>query len=1016
MGVPEITLELIERFERNRDAYVSGAYNEFQLRKEFLDPLFESLGWDMQNKLGYAEAYKDVIHEDAIKVGGFTKAPDYCFRIGGTRKFFVEAKKPSVNLKDDTSPAFQLRRYAWSAKLPLSILSDFEEFAVYDCRVKPVKTDKASAARILYLTYEQYPDKWDELASIFARDAILKGSFDKYVETTKVKKGTAEVDDAFLKEIETWRDLLARNLALRNPGLSQHELNYAVQTVIDRMIFLRICEDRGIEDYGRLMALQNGSNAYGRLFELFEQADQRYNSGLFHFHDEKGRNEPADQLTPGLTLDDKALKDMIKNLYYPDSAYEFSVLPADILGQVYEQFLGKVIRLTAGHRAVVEDKPEVKKAGGVYYTPTYIVEYIVKNTVGKLLESKTPKQAAKLRILDPACGSGSFLIGAYQHLLDWHRDWYVEQGTTKHTKEVYQGPGGEWRLTTTERKRILLNNIYGVDIDPQAVEVTKLSLLLKVLEGESDETLSKQLQLFHERALPDLSNNIKCGNSLIGPDFYDNQQLALLDDEQRYRINAFNWNSEFKEIMEDGGFDTVIGNPPYIRIQTLREWSSEEVDYYKERYRVAIKGNYDIYIVFLERGLSLLKRTGLLGFILPHKFFTAKYGESLRALLSGGRHVSKIVYFGDKQVFAGATTYTCLLFLNKGGAKEFTLFRVSDMDSWKSQGTADREVVESESLTQEKWNFSVRRSSGIISKLEEAPLRLGSVASRIAQGIRTSANEIYVLELVADKGPCYQVHSKHSGEDFEVEKGIASLFLQGRSIRPYHFIPSGRVVVIPYQVKADGRADLIPEDRMERQYPKAYDYLFSCKNYLESREKGRMRGDQWYGYVYPKNIELMASQKILVPDIASRASFALDEQGRFAFTSGYGIVLRDFTEEAWKFTLGLLNSSVSDFYLRSVSTMIRGGFFRYFTQYLERLPICRLDCANSAEKAKRGRVIELVDQIVGLHEEVNSAKTPDASARVNRQISVIEEQVNLLVYELYCLTDEEISIIEDESN
>ena len=300
--------------------------------------------------------------------------------------------------------------------------------------------------------------------------------------------------------------------------------------------------------------------------------------------------------------------------------------------------------------------------------------------------------------------------------------------------------------------------------------------------------------------------------------------------------------------------------------------------------------------------------------------------------------------------------------------------------------------------------------------MEEAPLRLGSVASRIAQGIRTSANEIYVLELVADKGPCYQVHSKHSGEDFEVEKGIASLFLQGRSIRPYHFIPSGRVVVIPYQVKADGRADLIPEDRMERQYPKAYDYLFSCKNYLESREKGRMRGDQWYGYVYPKNIELMASQKILVPDIASRASFALDEQGRFAFTSGYGIVLRDFTEEAWKFTLGLLNSSVSDFYLRSVSTMIRGGFFRYFTQYLERLPICRLDCANSAEKAKRGRVIELVDQIVGLHEEVNSAKTPDASARVNRQISVIEEQVNLLVYELYCLTDEEISIIEDESN
>jgi predicted type IV restriction endonuclease len=267
MAAPNQVVELIERFERNRGAYMSGGYNETQLRNEFLNPLFEALGWDMLNKQGYAEAYKDVIHEDAIKIGGFTKAPDYCFRIGGTRKFFVEAKKPSVNVKDDTSPAFQLRRYAWSAKLPLSILSDFEEFAVYDCRIKPVKTDKSSTARILYTTFEKYPDKWDEIASVFARDSILKGSFDHYVETTKGKKGTAEVDAAFLKEIESWRDSLARNLALRNPGLSQRELNYAVQTLIDRLIFLRMCEDRGIEPYMRLLGQTNGHNVYGRLFD-----------------------------------------------------------------------------------------------------------------------------------------------------------------------------------------------------------------------------------------------------------------------------------------------------------------------------------------------------------------------------------------------------------------------------------------------------------------------------------------------------------------------------------------------------------------------------------------------------------------------------------------------------------------------------------------------------------------------------------------------------------------------------
>jgi type I restriction-modification system DNA methylase subunit len=257
-----------------------------------------------------------------------------------------------------------------------------------------------------------------------------KARFDKYAESSKAKRGTSEVDNAFLAEIESWRDALARNIALRNT-LSVRELNDAVQRTIDRIIFLRIAEDRGIEDYGSLRSLCNGANIYGRLQELFYKADDRYNSGLFHFRNEKDQAEPPDNLTTKLTIDDKPLKEILTRLYYPDSPYEFSVLPADILGQVYEQFLGKVIRLTSDHRAVVEDKPEVKKAGGVFYTPTYIVDYIVKNTVGKLLEGKNPKTAEKLRILDPACGSGSFLLGAYQCLLDWHLQWYTENDPEK---------------------------------------------------------------------------------------------------------------------------------------------------------------------------------------------------------------------------------------------------------------------------------------------------------------------------------------------------------------------------------------------------------------------------------------------------------------------------------------------------------------------------------------------------------------------------------------------------------
>jgi hypothetical protein len=618
---------LVEHFERHADTYRSAHYNEAQVRKEFIEPFFKCLGWDIDNERCYAEPYKDVVHEDSIKVGGALKAPDYCFRVGGTRKFFLEAKRPSVNIWDDPAPAFQLRRYAWSAQLPLSTLTDFEEFAVYDCRVKPARADKASTARVLYLTFTDYAQRWDDIAAIFSREAVLKGAFDRFSESNKAKKGTAAVDAEFLKDIESWRDLLARNFALRNQQLTQRELNFAVQVTLDRILFLRMCEDRGIEQYGQLAGLLTGPSIYRGLLGLYTQADDRYNSGLFHFRPEKSRPEAADVLTPVLAVDDRPLQQILRGLYYPDSPYEFSVIPPEILGQVYEQFLGKVIRLTPGHRAVVEDKPEVKKAGGVYYTPSYIVGHIVERTLGKLLEGKTPRQASVLKILDPACGSGSFLLGAYQYLLDWHLAQYVADGPEKHSKELWQGPRGEWDLTTAARKRILLSSIYGVDIDPQAVETTKLSLLLKVLESENRATLERQRLLWQERALPDLGQNIKCGNSLVGPDFYADRQQTLFDEEDRYRVNAFDWEAEFGSILRAGGFDAVIGNPPYGALLT-----EEERAYLKRRFEA---GTTDTAALFMVQGRRLTRAGGWNAFIVPKPFTYSSNWEQVRADLLG---------------------------------------------------------------------------------------------------------------------------------------------------------------------------------------------------------------------------------------------------------------------------------------------------------------------------------------------------------------------------------------------
>jgi len=1020
---PKKVLKLTERFERNRDAYRSHEYNETQLRREFIDPLFKALGWDVTNEKGYAEAYKEVIHEDAIKVGGATKAPDYCFRIGGTRKFFVEAKRPSVGIKDDPIPAYQLRRYAWSAKLPLSILTDFEEFAVYDCRVKPSKTDKASAARILYITYTEYAERWDEIASIFSQDAILTGSFDRYVESTKRKRGTAEVDDAFLKEIEAWRDVLARNIALRNADLSTRELNFAVQRTIDRIIFLRICEDRGIEDYGQLMALQSGNRVYPRLCQILRRADERYNSGLFHFRKEKDRPEPPDDLTLGLEIDDKLLKGIVKDLYYPDSPYEFSVLPADILGHIYEQFLGKVIRLTPAHRAVVEDKPEVKKAGGVYYTPTYIVDYIVKNTVGKLLEGKTPQQASKLRVLDPACGSGSFLLGAYQTLLDWHLKWYSEHDPEKHARgrnpKIFHGPGGDWRLTTAEKKRILLNNIYGVDIDPQAVEVTKLSLLLKVLEGENAETLGKSLRLFHERALPDLADNIKCGNSLIGPDFYEGKQLSLIDEEERYRINAFDWNAEFPEIMGAGGFDAVIGNPPYLRIQGLREHYESQIGYFSQCYESAVK-RFDLYLLFVERGFELLTRKGRLGFICPHKFLNSDFGSGLRRFLITNTALEMIVSFGNNLIFDPVTTYTSILLLCRDSSSEFRYYELPSLShaelvkKFAPLRTEDMASYDFGTLTEKPWALTNPSVNSVLTKLQEKPTTLGTSFRHVFQGIVTGADDIYFLEPVSDspKG-LMEVFSPRKGAPILIEKGVLKPILKGEDVVRY-VVPSPRLFCIyPYK-SVHNKTVILEEDELEAKYPHAYDYLRGYKGELKDlRIKFKTNPKYWYSCHRARSMDLFEQDRIVAREISLGCNMALSLGGVYHNTKVYSLVPPEEGEESILYWLGLLNSRLLWFFISNTGYVLRGGYFTFKTNYLKPFPLHCVDFSAPSEVSSYARMVKLVDSMLKLHKGLQAAKTDHEKSLIQRQIDATDKQIDQLVYELYDLTDEEIRIVEE---
>lgn len=410
-------------------------------------------------------------------------------------------------------------------------------------------------------------------------------------------------------------------------------------------------------------------------------------------------------------------------------------------------------------------------------------------------------------------------------LLDWYRDWFVADDPGRHKDRVYQTHKGQWRLTTAERKRILLDHIFGVDIDSQAVEVTKLSLLLKVLEGETKETLQRQL-FTKERALPDLADNIKCGNSLIGPDFYHGKQLELFDDDERLRINMFDWQTEFREVMEPGGFDAVIGNPPYIRIQAMKEWAPFEVEFYKQRYQAAGHGNYDIYVVFVERGLGLLKETGLLGFILPHKFFNAQYGGPLRTLLTKGRHLSEIVHFGSQQVFASATTYTCLLFLAKCRSRRCRFVQVHDLRDWITTGKGERGELLAEDINGIAWNIQLGAVANVMKRLAKAPLKLKDVA-HLFVGLQTDADDVFILDEVKRQGARVLCASRATGKDHWFEANHLKPFLKGSlDIRRYGFSDAVKHLIFPYRNTAQ-RSVLIPAEDYAAEYPLTWEYLLA---------------------------------------------------------------------------------------------------------------------------------------------------------------------------------------------
>lgn len=940
---------LVIRFEEQFESYKNSDYNETLTRRDFIDPFFKALGWDIDNESGYAEAYREVIHEDKVKVSGSIKAPDYSFRlVGGKRLFFVEAKKPSISVKEDIQPAYQVRRYGWSAKLPISIITDFEEFSIYDCTKKPKPNDKPSVARIKYLSFRDYLKEFDFLWDTFSKEQVLKGSFDKFLQSDTHKKGTATVDKDFLGSLDRWRTYLAVSISWNNKTLDEDEINYVVQQTIDRIIFLRIAEDRGVEPYGTLHHATKLGNLYQNLFELFQKADQKYNSGLFNFK--------KDKISQDVIIDNKVIKTIINELYYPECPYEFSVLSVEILGSAYEQFLGKVIRITPAHHAKIEEKPEVRKAGGVYYTPQYIVDYIVKNTVGKLIEGKTPKEISKIKILDPACGSGSFLIGAFQYLLDYHKDYYSENGKpSKGKKDSPLTPDGH--LSTAEKKRILLNNIFGVDLDVNAVEVTKLSLLIKCLEGETEASIQQQLSMWNERVLPTLDNNIKSGNSLIDYDFYENQ----LDFGDEKKINPFSWQKSFTEIFAQGGFDVVIGNPPYSLIGADRKIEQE---YYNSGRFELTSYKTNTYILFLEKGLNLIKKeNGILGYIIPKSLVFNTYFQNTRKILLEKYAIPQIVEIREK-VFTDAEVGDSILFfgsrIKNPSTSILQYLKVENVYPSLIKINEFR-TIQKELLNEFDCKFY---PTGLKIRIETIPLK-------------------EICEINNGLNPGNVRHILISNEKIT---GSHQKMVLGKDIKRYSLDWSGIWVNYDHSLKSTIKiSDIKSKPGMTAQ----------SKVDFALREESIYKGE-----------------KILIRKTSDHIIASFDENEFYYDSLSYGIKLKQNSQLSIFFILGLINSKLINYIHETYSDNKDKVFAKVLAANLARLPIPKIDFKDKNHKAKHDEIALIAQNLLKLYKDRSKGSLQSEKQKIENKISFLEDKINNTVYEIYGFEKQEIEQLE----
>lgn len=981
---------LVQKYEKGKEVYRTPRFNETQVRNEFLDPLFEILGWDIRNTAGKNTNEREVLLEEPLKANAasHTKKPDYTFRLYGERKFFLEAKKPCVRIEREDDPAKQVRRYGFTAGLKISVLSNFEHLYIYDTSNPVEQNDTRLKAIVREYKYTDYEDAAEELLEFLGKDSVYSGRFDEIWSEIELNVNHKSIDELFLKQINDWRLILGTEILRNNPEIKMEELGDVVQSYINKILFLRVCEDRSIEAYQSLLQIAD-HNSHQELIAKFKAADSRYNSGLF---EEKLSAEIIDNVS-------SSFWSIIRELYYPQSPYSFAVLSSDILGKIYEIFLSQRLAVIDGKLSIT-NKPE-NEDRDIVTTPNFIVREILRQTMKDKLAQLTDVQILSLKCADIACGSGAFLLETFQLLCDSLVDIYTLNDKSK----LIQTDVNTYKLKFEVKRNVLTNCIYGVDKDFNAVEACKFGLLLKILEGEDDSTIAS----FHP-VLPNLDNNIFYGNSLL--------ESSDVQENQVEEINPF----DFGELK----FDYIVGNPPYMKTEDIKEFTPNEHKLYPNRYKSAYK-QYDKYFLFIERAFKLLKENGSMGYIVPSKFMKVGAGKELRNFLSINKAVKAITSFGAHQVFSDKSTYSCIIVLQN---KENDSFKYSEIDSlakWRIRDlTSFSENEQNVSLMgKETWVLCSNRLQSIFNLILNQSVPLSEIVGDdyIFNGIQTSANKVYIFQPESEDRQYY--YFKYNKQHYQVEKKVTKPYFKTvsgvDSLNTYRTLKPNARVIFPYKKRTDGKLDIIKLSTIQHKYPYFYNYLTAIQSELDRPNRDIKPTptikNEWHRYGRHQSLEACEiSEKIIVGVLAQENKYAIDTNGTLVSsggTAGYCIVSVPTDSHYSIYYIQAILGSIQGEWLASLyGEIFRGGFIARGTKVLKQIPVRTIDFSNPDDVKAHNEIVERQKSLISLGDRI--AATGNNIRKLTplkRQFELLKAEQQQAINNLYGMTDEELRLI-----